>query len=533
VIHAGLLLPLLLVVTAASLGIVAERSRLPSPVIMLLAGVALAFVPGIPRLHGTPDIVLLVLLPPLLYSAGVGMSWRGFRSYKRPILNMAIGCVLFTAATVAAAAHYFLALDWAVGFVLGAVVSAPDAVPVVALLRDVRMPRRIVTILEGESLVNDAASLVILAFALDAVATGAFSLGGALIEFVVICGGEIAYGVALGWALLRLRRSSASPRGEVLLALATPYLAFWPAHALHGSGVIACVAAGLYVSWNGRRFIAPATRLQGYFIWDLVIFAAESMIFLVGGLQATEAVSALHRVGWQPALLAGVLVTVTVVVMRFVWVYPATYVPRLIPWIRRTEPSPDWRLPFVVSFAGLRGVDALAAALLVPEVLNGVPFPDRDLILFATFFAIGTSLLVAGPLLPAIVSWLGVDTKGREEAERNRMSERVARTEALDAVIAFLRCERREAAAVDDLLEGELRRRRADIATSGKDGIDADPVSESAELGLELLAIEREHIGRAYDDNRITDEARRRIERELDLQEAVLREKRSNSGRFV
>ncbi|HWH41311.1 MAG TPA: cation:proton antiporter, partial [Usitatibacter sp.] len=272
-----LLMPLLLAMVIAVLGFIAERIALPSPPIMVLGGSALAFLPGLPQVHHTPEIVLLVFLPPLLYSAGVGMSWRGFRSNKRPIGLLAVGCVLLTATAVAAVAHYSLDMEWAPAFVLGAIVSAPDAVPVLALLRNAQLPRRIITILEGESLVNDATALVLLAFALNAVATGSFSLAGAAMKFVAICTGEVAYGASLGWLMLRLRRSASIPRSEVLLALATPYLAFWPPHAIGGSGVIACVAVGLYVSWNGRHFISPETRLQGYFIWDLVVWTTESM----------------------------------------------------------------------------------------------------------------------------------------------------------------------------------------------------------------------------------------------------------------
>src|SRR5450432_3599267 len=218
---------------------------------MLLVGAALAFVPGVPPVRLDPDVVFLVLLPPLLYSSGVGMSWRGFRSNLRPILLLAIGCVLFTAASVAWVLHELLHTPWPVGFVLGAIVSPPDAVAAVALLRSVQLPRRLVTVLEGESLANDATALVILGLALGALTTGRFSLPDAVVRFLVVALGEVSFGVALGWLVLRLRHLAHSPRSEVLLALATPFLAFWPPHALGGSGVIGCVAAGLYVSWNG------------------------------------------------------------------------------------------------------------------------------------------------------------------------------------------------------------------------------------------------------------------------------------------
>jgi CPA1 family monovalent cation:H+ antiporter len=531
VINNALVFLLLLVIVVALFGVLAERMKLPSPAIMLLVGAAMAFIPAVPQVHTSPDVVLLVFLPPLLYSAGVGMSWRGFRTYKRPILLLAIGAVAFTAAAVAAVAHYALDFDWSTGFVLGAIVSPPDAVLVVALLRSVQLPRRLVTILEGESLVNDATALVILAFALEAATTGSFSLEKALIEFVAIFVGEVAFGVALGWALLRVRHWAASPRAEVLLALASPFIAFWPAHAVGGSGVIACVASGLYISWNGRRFISPDTRLQGYFIWGLAVWTTESLIFLVGGLQARDMVEAFQRVGWHHALIAGALVMATIFVVRFIWVYPATYIPRLFPASWGLEVAPNWRHPFFVSYAGLRGVDSLAAALLVPLLLNGAPFPGRDVILFSTFFVIGTSLLVIGPTLSPVIRWIGLDVDGREEADSNRMDERQVRAQAIDAVLAFVRREEAPLGLTKKGVAHILERRRDDIVASGDADGTRDPVSDETELHLALIAVERGSVDHAYDENRLTDEARRRIERELDLQEAVLKNQRDNLRR--
>src|SRR5262245_46256995 len=226
-----LLLVLALFVVVAALSVAARRLRVASPILMLVAGAALAFVPGIPSVALNPDLVLLVLLPPLLYSSGVGMSWRGFRSNLRPILLLAIGCVLFTAAAVAAVVHYALGFSWAVGFVLGAIVSPPDSVAPIAILRLIPLPRRLVTVLEGESLVNDATALVTLGFAIAAVASGTFSLVAAATQFVAIVAGEIGFGVLVGWVMLRLRHLASDPRTEVLLALITPFLASWPPHA--------------------------------------------------------------------------------------------------------------------------------------------------------------------------------------------------------------------------------------------------------------------------------------------------------------
>jgi Na+/H+ antiporter len=516
-----LLLVLALFTAVAALSVAARRLRVASPILMLVAGAALAFVPGVPSVALNPDLVLLVLLPPLLYSAGVGMSWRGFRSNLRPILLLAIGCVLFTAAAVAGVVHYALGFSWAAGFVLGAIVSPPDAVAPVALLRRIRLPRRLITVLKGESLVNDATALVTLGFALSAVASGTFSPVAATLEFAAIVIGEITFGVLVGWAMLRLRHLASDPRTEVLLALMTPFLAFWPPHALGGSGVVACVASGLYVSWNGRRLIRPDTRLQGYFIWDLLTWAIEALIFLLTGLQAHAVVIGLAAGGLDRAILAAAAVTITVIVVRFVWVFPATYLPRLlVPSIGRSDVMPNWRVPFVVSFTGIRGVVSLVGALLIPVFVDGRAFPDRDVILFVTYAVIVATLIGLGLTLQPLVRALGLASAGAEEFASNGRDERQVRIEALDAVLSKVDHDPDPGAQA-------LRRayvdRRARIASADPTRASL-PTAARCSLELQLIEIERGGIARAYEQNRITDEARRRLERELDLEEARVRD---------
>lgn len=519
--------PLLLLV--AALSVVSRRFRVPSPMLMLVAGTAIAFVPWIPPVRIEPSLVLLWLLPPLLYSSGVGMSWRGFRSNLRPILLLAIGCVLFTASAVAIVAHYAVGVPWAVGFVLGAIVSPPDAVAPIAILRTLRLPRRLVTVLEGESLVNDATALVTLSFATAAVVTGSFSLTSAALEFVAIVAGEIAFGIAIGWIMLRVRHFAADARAEILLALATPYIAFWPAHAIGGSGVIACVVAGLYVSWNGRRLIRPATRLQGYFIWDLAVWATEAVIFLLAGLQARQVFAALAEGQWSRALIAGALTALAVVAVRFVWVFPATYLPRmLVPRIARTEPRPNWRLPFLVAFCGLRGAVSLVAALLIPATLDGASFPERNLVLFATYCVVACTLIGLGTALPAVVRGLRIDRMSADEATRNAHDERRARLEGIDAMLRVVGPGAPSAHETRRRIADDLQQRAQKI----RGRIDGHPVAADEEddaLWLEAIEAEREAIAAAYEANRITDEARRRIERELDLEEAHLRERASSA----
>ena len=498
------------------------RLGVPKSIVLVLIGAALSLVPGLRPVAIEPDFVMLLLLPPLLYSAGVGMSWRGFRANLRPILLLAIGCVIFTASAVAAACHFLLGMNWAVGFVLGAVVAPPDAVAPMAIARRLHMPQRLLTILEGEGLVNDATALILFAFAIGAVTSGSVSVPTALATFAAIVVGELAWGLAVAWTALRIRRWANSPQSEIILALLTPYLAFWLPHALGGSGVLAAVAAGLFVSWNGPRLIAPATRLQGYFVWGLVTNAIEGLLFLLVGLQANVIASSMLREGWHRLAEAAVIVTAVVVVVRFIWVFPASYLPRLIPAIGRSDPMPNWRLPFLIGFTGIRGVVSLAAALAIPEQVGGAPFPERDLILFVTFVVIMATLIGPGALLSPVIRVLGLADEGKREAAVDKAAEVAARLAGVDAVLAEI--DRLAAAGADPAAIRALRRRHCDrrneYADTADDSIVGSPVAADARLQAKLIEAERAAIAVAYRDDAITDEARRRIERELDLEDA-------------
>ena len=275
---------LLLIAVLVVVAVVARRFNTAPSILLVIAGIGLALIPSLPRIELAPELVLLGILPPLIYSAGVAMSWREFRFNLRPIALLAVGCVVFTTCAVAAVAHWLLGMPLAVGFVLGAIVSPPDVVAPLSIVRRLGVPRRLVVVLEGEGLANDATALILYRFAVAAVGSGVFSLPEAAGEFALIVIGEIAYGIGLGWLSLRLRRWARAPRVEITLSLLTPYAAFLlPAH-LGGSGVLATIAAGLFVSWNGPLLIPAATRLQGIFFWDLLVYLLEGLVFLVTGL---------------------------------------------------------------------------------------------------------------------------------------------------------------------------------------------------------------------------------------------------------
>src|ERR1700704_5715105 len=274
---------LILLAVLAGAALIARGGNVAPGVLLLPAGIALAVLTGMPSLELPPELVLLVVLPPLIYSASVAMSWREFKHNLRPIILLSVGCVIFTAFAVAAATHYLIELPWNVGFLLGAIVAPPDVVAPLAIARKLGMPRRILIILEGEGLANDATALILYRFAVATIMTGMFSLPKAAGAFVVIVAGEMLFGAAVGWLSLRARHRARDSQVEITLSLITPYIAYWIPEHFGGSGVISTVACGLYMSWNGPLLISSATRLQGIFFWDLVIYLIEGLLFLLTG----------------------------------------------------------------------------------------------------------------------------------------------------------------------------------------------------------------------------------------------------------
>jgi Na+/H+ antiporter len=514
---------LFMLAVLAAVAIAAKRLNIAPSILLVIAGVGMAFIPGLPKVALAPELVLLVILPPLIYSAGVAMSWREFRFNLRPIALLAFGCVVFTTCAVAAAAHYLLKFDWAVGFLLGAIVAPPDVVAPLAIARRLGLPRRILVVLEGEGLANDATALILYRFAVAAVSSGAFSLGEAAGTFTLIVVGEIIYGIAIGWLSLRLRQWAREPRVEITLSLMTPYFAFWvPAH-LGGSGVLATVACGLYVSWNGPRLIASATRLQGIFFWDLIVYLIEGMVFLLTGLQARTLIDNGHAFSIQDLLIATALTTLIVIAARFIWVFPVTYIPRWVsPSLRKRDPSPPWQGPFLLSFTGVRGVVSLAAALAIPYFLDsGAVFPHRELILFVTFGVIIVTIVGQGLMLPAVVRGLGLTHLGRQERVSEIQAELAARQAALQQVEERLEKAIKEHNLPDFAIE-HLRTRNHSrlqiLPTDLTEGV--DHMRRTAKIKAELIEAERDFIYQLLRDGKITDEARRRIEYELDLEEA-------------
>src|SRR6266481_4603084 len=424
----------------AALALLSRKLPVPYPILLVLGGLALALIPGLPRVPLNPDLVFLIFLPPLLYPAALFTSWRDFHANLRPILLLAIGLVLFTTTAVGFLAHYFIeGLPLAAGFVLGAIVSPPDAIAATAIAERLRIPRRIVTILEGESLVNDATALVAYRFAVITVATGSFSLAQAGEQFVIAGLGGILVGLAMGWLAEQFHRRVDDAPIEITVSLLTPYVAYLAAERFGVSGVLAVVTAGLYLGMRMPELLSFRTRLRGGPVWEMVEFLLNGFVFILIGLQLPEVVSALsghsipvHRLVWY-----ALLISLAVIVIRILWVFPANYLPRLVfKKVCRHDPYPPWRHVTIVAWTGMRGVVSLAAALALPLTLRDstTPFPGRDLILFLTFVVILATLVLQGLSLPPLIRWLGVKDDGSMEKE-----EREARLKANRAALARLK----------------------------------------------------------------------------------------------
>ena len=537
-LHPELLIVFILVAITAFAALWARRWAIPNAILLVLLGLGLSFLPFMPRLELDPSLVLTLFLPPLLYDAGVGMSWRGFRNNLRPILLLAVGAVIFTAACVAGVMNLLFGLPLAVGLVLGAVVSPPDAVAPMAVAKRYAIPGRILTILEGEGLVNDATALILFSFAVAAVTQGqAFSIPMATVSFLVIVAGELAWGIFVGWGGLVLRRWAKEPRVEMLFALLTPFAAFWVPHELGGSGVLATVTAGLFVSWNGPRYISPATRLQGFFVWDLITYLIEGVIFLLTGLQARVVAETLELGEWETLAFASVAVVAALIVVRFIWVWLATWLPRLLsPSLRARDPMPSWRWIFMIAFTGIRGVVSLAAALSIPLMAGDAPFPERGLLLLVTFAVILATVVGQGLTLPMVIRWLDLEGDGRREADAAKRREIKARLASIDTALA--RIDALEGAVSSPETVAALKRRHNDRRTyfvaACQDLGQGELIGASAGLQLQFVEAERAAIADIYARGEIDDEARRRIERELDLEDSRIRHSaESGAGRLI
>ncbi len=515
---------ILLCIVVAGLTILLKHVPVPNPVVFVLAGAGLSFIPGLPQIRIPPELAFLIFFPPLLYPAALFTSWRDFRANLRPILLLAIGLVAASSAAVAYIGHHFIAgLPLAAGFVLGAIISPPDAVAVTAIADQVRVPRRITVILEGESLVNDATALVIYRFAVAAVVGGSFSLPAVSGLFLVVAGGGIAVGLAWGWIIARIQSALDDPPVQITISLINPFITYLIAEHCGFSGILAVVTTGLFLGWRVPEIIRPNSRLQLYTVWKMVTFLLEGFLFVFIGLELPEII---QTVSGRWAKLGGYVAAIvaTVILIRILWVIVATYVPRLLlPALRKKDPYPEWRHVALLAWTGMRGADSLAAAIALPIALpSGAPFPGRGEILVITFCVIFATLVIQGGTLPWVIRWLGIEGDNFDAKEENN-----ARTQANRAALAYLdqsEVRRRFAAEIIERLRVDYRDRLRQLEACAQSDFNApeDAVAGFDEIQREALGVERRIIIALRNEGTINDDALRNIQRDLDLAEARL-----------
>jgi CPA1 family monovalent cation:H+ antiporter len=512
---------LLLMGIVVALELTARRLQMPPAAALILGGIVLALIPGTPNLQLNPDLALVLFLPPLLVSDAFYTAWRDFRANLRVILQLAIGAVVFTTLLVGVVAHVVVpGLPWAACFALGAIVSPPDAVAAKAVLQNVKLPQRLNVMLEGESLLNDASGLVLFRFAVAASLTGAFSITQAAVSFVTLALGGVVAGVVAGFAIAWVLRRLRDPILGVIVTLLWAWAAYIVAEALHVSGVLAAVSCGLLMGWQQHSVLSAETRLKARAVWETVGFVLESMVFILIGLSLRGVLERLG--GWQAA---GVLlptsgaVVLAVVVTRFLWIFPAVYVPRaLLPALRRRDPYPPVGVPIVLSWAGMRGVVSLAAALALPQ-----GFPGRDFILATTFAVIMVTVLVQGATLAPLIRRLGLagyqsaSTTLTEAAARARMAE------AQLAVIEKLSLAKDGTQLHPRLLEQYGYRARASARFAASQTALEETRRAHFTALLAAIAAGRAEVLRMHQVGDIHDHVLQTLEEELDLEEMSAR----------
>lgn len=517
----------IVLVSVVALLVIAQALRLPYPIFLVIGGCLLGATPGMPEVELAPELVLVILLPPLLYAAAFFTPLRELRRNVGPVSLLAVGLVLATMLVVAFVAHAALGFGWAEAFVLGAIVSPTDPVAATAIARRLGVPGRIVTIVEGESLINDGTALVAYKFAVAAVVTGSFSMVEATGDFVWSALGGVGVGIAVGAVVAAVRRRLDNPPVEITVALFTSYFAYLPAEELGVSGVVAAVTVGIYMGRLTSQLTSPTTRIQGTAVWEIVVFLVNSALFVLIGLQLPGVIDGIERLDTLALVRDGALIAATVMLVRLAWVFPFTYGPRLLlRRFREAGPAPPWQHTLLVAWTGMRGAVSLAAALALPLATDaGGAFPERDLIIFLTFSVILATVLLQGFTLPPLIRALGVDDRD-EELEREESEARLLAVEAALARIDELASEEWVRADTAERVRRSYDYRRRRFSSRFEDGGDPASYEERSaayqRLLRELLDAQRQILLELRDAGRINDVIMRRIERELDLEDTRL-----------
>jgi monovalent cation/hydrogen antiporter len=510
---------ILVMVCAIAAGWLANRVHAPYPIMLVLAGIGLGFAHDWPGLEIEPHLVLAIVLPAVLYPAAIETSWRDFCKSLRPILLLAIGLVATTTLAVGIAFKWLVPdAPWAIAFALGAIVSPPDAVAATAVLRRFRLPRRTVTLLEGESLVNDATGLVLYRFAVAAALTGMFS-GWALVgEFGLIAIGGIVLGVAMGWITSKLQEQLDDPMLELAMSLTTPFATYLICEALELSGVLGVVAVGLYRSRWSHLGTSALARLNIRTFWRAIVFVVNCLVFVMIGIRLPEIAESLlgqQALSWPRIVSFIAILSAVAIGVRFLWIFTATYGVRLlVPSLRRMDPA-SARVSTLVSWCGMRGVVSLAAVLALPVALpTGEPFPQRDLVILLVFGIVFVTLVGQGLTLPALIRALRLDkdNSGDTESELAREAMRHAAVQAVDRLVADHGLPAHEAVAVKRFFNNRATQRSGSALS----------VDSEARLWLGAAAAQREALIKLWQKGEIGDDVLTRLEREIDLAEARL-----------
>jgi len=518
---------LVLLAAAAALEVLAHRIGVPHPVLLVLGGLAIALTPGVPRIELDPEAVFVIFIPPLLYRAAILTSWRDFRRHLRAILTLAIGLLLATVVAVAVVARGLSdEFTWATAFVLGAIVSPPDAVAAIAVMRRLGVPSSIVSLLEGEGLVNDATAIVAYRTALAAVVAGSFSIPHASLRFLVAAAGGVAIGFAAALVVVAARRAvGRAPLVENTISLLTPFLAFIPADRIGVSGVLAVVTTGLYLGRVGPRLVSAETRLQAGAMWDMIVFLLEGLIFILIGLYLPASLEALRNHSLRTLLVDAAAISAVVVLVRLAGVFPAAYGLRFIARSFGARwPYPAWREVAFTGWAGMRGGDSLVIALALPlTTASGAPFPARDLIIFLTFSVILVTLVVQGFTFAASIRVLGLRSDGRREEEESH-----ARRVAAESGLARLEELAREPSAPAEhvaLLRDQHGRRLHHLTVQDQEVLfpsKRDYFAVSRGLRGEMLDAERLAVIRLRDEGAISDAVLHALQLDFDLEASFL-----------
>jgi len=528
-IHAVEIVFIVLLFFVVMFAVLARKLQTPYPIVLVIAGLFLSLFPRIPKITLNPDVIFLVVLPPLLYSAAWLTSWREFKFNLLSIAFLAVGLVVFTVRGVAWTAQWvFPGFNWQLGFVLGAVVATTDAIAATSIAKRVGLPQRIVDILEGESLVNDATGLLALEFGIGMVISGrtpSIPEGALRLSFLIAVG--VAVGLLIGLVVEWFERRIDDGPIEIVVSILTPYAVYLAAGAVGGSGVLAVVACGLYLSRKSSQFFSATVRMQAWAVWDSLTFAINGLVFVLIGLQLPQVLAGIQEYSLPRLVFYGAVFSALLILLRLAWIFPVAEIAHVIRTrlLHQKYPKPTVKQVFVVGWTGMRGVVALAAALALPETLaDGRPFPQRNLIVFLTFSVILVTLVLQGLTLPALIRALGLAGKSGEEAGEEDEARRIIVSTALTHLQGARETDLPDFASVYDEISQRYAQRLATLSkeSAESEGMSSKQLDRHRSLLVELIRVERKTAVRLRNEGRINDEVLRKIEHELDLSETRL-----------